>query len=225
MAQEMDYWKMQSYLEALMPARPPELAAMEAYGHAHNFPIIGPLSGQICYLMARLIGATRIFELGSGYGYSTAWFAQAVQDNLRDSGGAGKTDAVVHHTVWDAELSAQARQHLAALGLSEWVQYHESEAVAALTATPGLFDIIFMDIDKLGYLGAMGEIQRKLRPGGVLIVDNLLQDGRLFDPANEKPETLAMRKLAHLVYEGGTWTPIIVPVRDGVLVARYNQAA
>ena len=217
----IDYWKMQSYLEAIMPARPAELAAMEAYAQAHDFPIIGPLSGQLCYLVARLTGATRIFELGSGFGYSTAWFAQAVRDNVRDSGGDDPA-AVVHHTVWDAEMSAQARGHMDAMGLGDLVRYHQSEAVAALSRTPGPFDIIFMDIDKEGYPGALGEIQRKLRTGGVLIVDNMLWDGRLWDLENREPETVAIRQLADIVHSGTAWTPMIVPVRDGVLVARYN---
>jgi caffeoyl-CoA O-methyltransferase len=54
-----------------------------------------------------MIGAQRIFEMGSGYGYSTAWFAKAVQEN-----GGG----VVHHLVWNKELLQQAREHLSALG-------------------------------------------------------------------------------------------------------------
>jgi predicted O-methyltransferase YrrM len=217
----IEYWKMQSYLEQLMPARPAQLAEMEAYAQEHDFPIIGPLSGQLCYLVARLMGATRIFELGSGFGYSTAWFAQAVRDNLRDSNGDA-ANAVVHHTVWDDDLSTQARAYMAAMGYAELVRFHTSEAVAALAETPGLFDIIFMDIDKKGYPGAMGEITRKLRQGGVLIVDNMLWDGRLWDLENEEPETVAIRTLAHMVYKSAAWTPMIVPVRDGVLVARYN---
>ena len=92
----VDFWKMNSYLEKIMPARPAELAAMEAYAEEHDFPIIGPLAGQLCYLVARLTGATRIFELGSGYGYSTAWFAQAVRENVRD-GHKSSAGPVVHH--------------------------------------------------------------------------------------------------------------------------------
>ncbi len=225
---QIDYWKMQSYLEQIMPARPAELAAMERYAEEHDFPIIGPLSGQLCYLVARLTGATRVFELGSGFGYSTAWFAQAVRDNLRDGENAGaqaSAEPVVHHTVWDEALSTQARTHMAAMGFGDLVRFHVSEAVAALAATDGLFDIVFMDIDKTGYPGALGEIRRKLRVGGVLIVDNMLWDGYLWDLEETEPETVAIRKLAELVHSDKAWTPLIVPVRDGVLVARYNGDA
>src|SRR5215472_12578425 len=127
----------QHYLDSLVPPRPAELQQMEAYAQQHDFPIIGPASGQLCYMLARMIGARRVFELGSGYGYSTAWFARAVQES-----GGGE----VHHVVWDEELSRMACGHLAALGYSDIVRYHVSEAVAALRAADGPFDLIFNDI-------------------------------------------------------------------------------
>ena len=107
------------YLDSLVPPRPAEMQAMVAYGRENHFPIIGPASGYLCYLVARMIGARRIFEMGSGYGYSAAWFAKAVQEN-----GGG----TVYHVVWDEELSRQARAHLAALGYGGIVQYRVSEA-------------------------------------------------------------------------------------------------
>ncbi len=92
--------RLQSYLDGLVPERDPELLAMEEHAREHGFPIIGPACGHLCYQVARMTGAQRVFELGSGYGYSTAWFARAVREN-----GGGE----VHHTVWDQALSDQAR--------------------------------------------------------------------------------------------------------------------
>src|SRR6476469_11027510 len=100
------------YLEGLVPARHPELAAMEAYAREHDFPIIGPVVGHLCYQLARMIGARRVFEMGSGFGYSTAFFARAVADN-----GGG----VVHHVVWDETLSRKARAELGALGFDDLI--------------------------------------------------------------------------------------------------------
>jgi predicted O-methyltransferase YrrM len=99
--------QLQPYLDSLVPARPAEVEKMEAYARQHDFPIIGPASGQMCYQVARLIEAKRIFEMGSGYGYSTLWFAKAVQEN-----GGG----TVYHVVWDDKLSQMARGHLDVLG-------------------------------------------------------------------------------------------------------------
>jgi caffeoyl-CoA O-methyltransferase len=202
-----------AYLDALVPVRHPELAAMEAEAARTNFPIIGPASGQFCYLLTRLVGARSVFELGSGYGYSTAWFARAVLEN-----GGG----TVHHTVWDQALSGRARGHLSTLGLAEIIRYRVGEAVHALQDTPGPFDVIFNDIDKAGYPASLPVIKAKLRPGGLLITDNLLWRGRVLDHRDEAPETAAIREYTRLVAADPAWTAMIVPIRDGLLVARRN---
>jgi predicted O-methyltransferase YrrM len=198
------------YLDGLVPSRPAELATMERIAEATNFPIIGPASGQLCHLVARLIGARRVFELGSGYGYSTAWFARAVREN-----GGGE----VHHVVWDAELSARAREHLERLGYEDLVRYHVGEAVETLRATEGPFDLIFNDIDKRGYPASIDAIHEKLRPGGALIIDNLLWSGRILDPADQSPDTEGVRAVTRRIMESDAWIASIVPIRDGVLVA------
>ena len=198
------------YLDGLVPPRPPEMQAMEAHAQKIDFPIIGPTSGYLCYQVARMIGAKRIFELGSGYGYSTAWFAKAVSENR---GGE------VFHVVWDEDLSKQARQHLAALGYADIIRYHVGEAVQTLRETPGPFDLIFNDINKDGYAAALPVIAEKLRPGGVLIVDNMLWHGQIFDRGNKTPETTSIRKLTEMLIHSPEWIVSLVPVRDGVMVA------
>lgn len=208
--------QVQSYLESLVPQRPSELAAMEAHARATHFPIIGPTAGYVCYQLARMIGARRVFELGSGFGYSTAWFARAVQENLA---GQGEGQGVVHHVVWDEELSRQARGHLHALGYGDIVRYHVGEAVAALSQTPGPFDLIFNDIDKQAYPASLPVIAAKLRPGGLLIVDNVLWSGRIFDAHDQNPATKGVREMTQLAMQDPDWVATILPIRDGLLVA------
>jgi caffeoyl-CoA O-methyltransferase len=198
------------YLDDLVPERPAELRRMEQIAESTNFPIIGPASGNLCYLIARLIGARRVFELGSGYGYSTAGFARAVREN-----GGGD----VHHVVWDADLSARARQHLETLGYSDLVRFHVAEAVETLRATDGPFDIIFNDIDKAGYPASIDAILPKLRKGGALIIDNLLWSGRILDPNDTSANTEGVRAVTRRIMESDDWIASIVPIRDGVLIA------
>ncbi len=198
------------YLDGLVPPRSQRMQEMEAYAQEHQFPIIGPACGQLCYQIAKMIAARKVFELGSGYGYSTAWFARAVQEN---GGGA------VHHVVWDEDLSSRAREHLAALGFEGIVNYRVSEAVEALRDTPGPFDLIFNDIDKHAYPDALPVIADKLRHGGVMIVDNLLWQGRIFDDNDHEDTTEGVRKLTQLVTSDPAWSASIIPIRDGLLVA------
>jgi predicted O-methyltransferase YrrM len=205
-----------AYLDGLVPQRPRELLDMERVAESTKFPIIGPVSGHLCYLIARMIGARRIFELGSGYGYSTAWFARAVREN-----GGGE----VHHVVWDEDLSKRARTHLDRLGYSDLVRYHVAEAVETLRATDGPFDLIFNDINKRDYPTSIDAILPKLRRGGALIIDNLLWSGRILDPADQSPDTEGVRAVTRRIMESSDWIASIIPVRDGVLVAYRTSPA
>jgi caffeoyl-CoA O-methyltransferase len=202
--------ELHQYLDGLVPPRPAEMQDMEAYAKQNKFPIVGPAAGYFCYQLARLIGAKRIFELGSGYGYSTAWFARAVKEN-----GGG----TVFHVVWDDGLSQRARKHLSALGYDGIIQYRVSEAIKALRETEGPFDLIFNDIEKDGYPASLPIIKEKLRPGGLLITDNMLFHGTIFDPQNHTKSVEGVREFTRLVMNDPTLTASIVPIRDGLLVA------
>src|SRR5438094_1153378 len=175
-----------AYLDGLVPPRAARLAELEVEARQTDFPIIGPATGHLCYLLARLTRARQIFELGSGFGYSTAWFARAVKEN-----GGG----TVHHVVWDADLSRRARENLSALGLADVVQFHVREAVAALEGVNGSFDLVFNDIDKQDYPNALDIIVAKLKPGGLLLADNLLWGGRIFNKRDRSRATRGIREL------------------------------
>jgi predicted O-methyltransferase YrrM len=206
----MNYDQIQTYLTSLVPPRPAEMQAMEEYAEEHSFPIIGPAAGYACYQIARMINARSVFELGSGYGYSTAWFASAVEEN-----GGG----FVHHAVWDEDLSKMARDHLGRLGFDGIIQYHVAEAVATLQATPGPFDLIFNDIEKQAYPDSLPIIKKKLRPGGVLIIDNMLWSGRIFDERERDASTEGVRSLTRSITTDPDWIVTLVPIRDGMIVA------
>src|SRR3954469_15808146 len=108
----------ESYLSHLQRTKDPVPAEMEARAAASRFPIIGPLVGRLCQQVAQSISARDIFEMGSGFGYSTWWFAQAV-------GPAGR----VVHTDGDARRSAEARQYLERAGLGPRVHYEVGDAI------------------------------------------------------------------------------------------------
>jgi len=206
-----------TYLDELVPPRPQRLAELEADARRTGFPIIGPATGHLCYLLTRLSNARHVFELGSGFGYSTAWFARAVKEN-----GGG----IVHHVVWDDRLSREARENLAALGLADVVQFHVGEAVATLQQAAGPFDVIFNYIDKQDYPKALDVITTKLRPGGLLLVDNMLWSGRIFQRRDTSPATRGVRELTRRIQADPSWIASVIPVRDGLLVAhRVEEVA
>lgn len=197
------------YLNNLVPPRPLELQKMETIAEEQGFPVIGPACGYVCYQLARMIGAKRVYELGSGFGYSTAWFAQAVKEN-----GGGE----VHHVVWDQDLSKQAQRHLRTLGYDGIVQYTVGEAVEALGKTKGEFDIIFCDIDKEGYPDAVRAAEERVRSGGLMIIDNMLWSGKIFDDKDQSAATQGIRESTGLLVSRDNWVTSILPIRDGLMV-------
>lgn len=210
MAEPMYHSQLPGYLESLVPERNAVMQEMEAYAREVGFPIIGIPGGYFLYQIARMTGATQIFELGSGYGYSTAWFARAVREN-----GGG----VVHHVVWHEDLSEKARGFLGRMGYDDIVQYHVGEAVETLKQTEGSFDLMFNDIDKHGYPASIPVIKEKLKPGGVLLIDNMLWHGGIFDPNDQSPDNVGVQEVTRMLKGDPEFISTLVPLRDGIIMA------
>ena len=211
-----DYVQIQDYMKGLVPERPAEMQEMERYAEVHSFPIIGPVAGYYLYQVALMNKARSVFEMGSGYGYSTAWFALAVKENCEKEPGK---PGIVHHVVWDADLSQKARVHLKNMGLDPLVEFHVAEAIQTLRNTPGQFDLIFCDIDKDAYPTALEVIEEKLRPGGVLIIDNMIWSGQIFDQQDQSAATRGVREFTRRISTNPGWIVSLSPLRDGVIVA------
>jgi len=201
---------LEAYLDRFLPPRPEKLIDMERLAAKEQFPILRPICAHLCYLIARMMGVHDVFEMGSGFGYSTAWLARAVRDN-----GGGR----VHHVVWNEAHSVAARENLAALGLGEIVSYHVGEAVDTLRNTSGPFDLILNDINKELYPGSLPVIKSKLRPGGVLIADNMLLRGKILDEQDRSPETSGIREFTAGIAEDPDWISALIPLGDGLVLA------
>jgi len=98
------------------------------------------------------------------------------------------------------------------------VKYHNAEAVETLRQTEGPFDIIFNDIDKPAYPAALDVIKEKLRSGGLLIIDNMLWSGRIFDKEDVSPATEAIREFTRRITTDPDWIVSLAPMRDGMIV-------
>jgi caffeoyl-CoA O-methyltransferase len=197
------------YIRELLPPRDPVIAEMERQAAERNVPIVGPAVATLLATLARSIGARRVFELGSAIGYSTAFFAEAV-------GPEGK----VFYTDGSLENAREARGYLSRLGLLDRVEVLTGDAVTHLKATPGLFDVVFIDIDKDGYPAALEAAAPRVRPGGYLLADNVLWSGRVVDDSARDPATEGMREFNRRLFARPDFSSVIVPLRDGVAIAR-----
>ena len=185
----------------------PVLLEMEAEAERRSFPAVGRNVGVSLEVLARAIGAKRVFELGSGFGYSAYWFARAVG-----------SDGEVRCTDTDPDNAAAGKAYLARAGFGDRVTYHVGDALASFASVEGGFDIAFVDIDKPGYPDAWRAASDRIRVGGLYIADNTLAAGSDHVlSTGEVPE--ALREHNRLIAEDDRFVSTIVPTREGVLVA------
>ncbi|MGR9114707.1 MAG: O-methyltransferase [Gammaproteobacteria bacterium] len=190
----------------------PVLVEMEALALQHNFPIVGRLVGMFLETLALTVGARRVFEFGSGYGYSAYWFARAV----------GEQGEVICSD-GNLENKKQAQRYLSQAGLWNRVDFQVGWAQDVFAGTQGLFDICYNDVDKGDYPAIWQIARDRIRPGGLYIADNVLWHGRV---AVENYDdivpgwTEAILEHNSLIFKDPDFDAFINPIRDGVIVAR-----
>lgn len=197
------------YLIDVLPPRHAVIAEMEEVAKKRDVPIVGPAVATLLSLLARSIGARRVCELGSAIGYSTAFFAQAV--------GPGGS---VLYTDGSEKNAREASGYLERLGLRDRVDVRIGEAVGSLESTTGDFDVVFIDIDKDGYPRALEAAAPRVRPGGYLLADNVLWSGRVVDDLVRDAATEGIREFNRRLFARRDFESVIVPLRDGVAIAR-----
>ena len=183
------------------------LDEMEQRAHEQGFPIIDRAVGRFLEVHARSIGARRVMELGSGYGYSAYWFARAV--------GA---DGEVVCTDADANNARDAEQYLERAGLWSRVRYCVGDALAGFAAESGDFDVVYCDVDKTGYPDCWRAASERIRVGGLYLCDNVLWSGRVAG-GDDSDDTRAIIEHNRLVNADDRYASTIAPLRDGVMVA------
>ena len=182
----------------------PLLAEMQALARERGFPIVGPEVGRLLAQVTRMLGARRIFEMGSGFGYSTLWFARAAGDG-----------ANVFHTDGDPDNTAQAKEFLARAGVVDRVTFLCGDAMALLRQTEGEFDIVFCDVDKQQYPEAYEAFRERVRVGGAVIIDNLVWSGRVAR-GDDSESTVGVRGYIARMWNNPAFLSSLMPVRDGV---------
>jgi predicted O-methyltransferase YrrM len=190
----------------------PVLLEMERRADEGGFPIVGRLCGRVLELLALTITARRVFEMGSGFGYSAYWFSRATGP-----------DGEIHLTDTEPSNQKAALDFLGRAGLAGPIRYHVSDAFEALEQTSGDFDIVYCDVDKGGYPEAWERGRERVRVGGLYICDNMLWSGRVTGASEDGDPvegwTEAIDRTNRAISSDAAWRSSIVPLRDGVIAA------
>jgi predicted O-methyltransferase YrrM len=154
----------ESLLAAANPAPSPLLGEMTAHGEDRGFPTVGPDAGRFLRLLATLVDAERVFEFGSGFGYSAAWFLPALPP-----------DGELVLTDYDGANLEDAREFLDRLDADATAHFETGDALETVERYEGPFDVVFLDHDKARYAEAFDHAIEALAPGGVVVADNVME--------------------------------------------------
>jgi predicted O-methyltransferase YrrM len=203
----------QAYLSGLRKDPHPHLAAIDREGRAEGLPLVYPDTGALLHTLARSCGARRILEIGTAIGYSTLWMAAALP-----------ADGALITMEYDATRAARARDHFAAAGVADRVSVIVGDATRFLHKVGGPFDLIFQDSDKKLYEPVLDRLIELLRPGGLLVADNILWNGEVIpgyvaNPKYSEEDTSAIVSFSRrLAGEARLYTSFL-QVGDGVSVS------
>ena len=194
------------YIYEILPARDEVIQEMEAEARARRIPIIGPAVARVLHQYAQLMGARRVFEMGSAIGYSTIWLARAVGDQ-------GK----VYYTDGSKKNAEEARGYFERAGVADRIEVLVGNSIDLIDSVEGEFDLIFNDVDKHQYPDAFRKAVPRVRRGGLFITDNVLWSGRVARDDKDE-DTEGVREFNRLIYSSDDLYPTILPIRDGISV-------
>ena len=208
-------------LAAAGPEPSPVQAEMAAHAEETGFPVVGPEVGALLGLLTRAVGAERVFEFGSGFGYSAYWFAEAVPDDGR-----------VVLTEIDAEELELARGFLSDAGLDGRAAFEHGDAFETFARYDGPFDVVLVDCEKRRYPEAIDPVREKLTAGGLVVADNALAGPHSAEdvaasfggePAGDYPEAVAgVVEYLERMRDDPAFDTAVVPLGEGIAVSRYR---
>lgn len=169
---------------------------------------IAPDQAVLLRLLLRLIGARRVLEIGTFLGSSALIMAEAMSPE-------GRVVCLDMNPEW----AEQARRLWEESGVSERIELHLGDAHETVRTLEGPFDAVLVDADKTGYLDYLEQVTPLLRPGGLLMVDNTLWYGRIIDPDDNSPDTVALRRFNERLAAHPDYDVAMVAVGDGFTLA------
>jgi caffeoyl-CoA O-methyltransferase len=171
--------------------------------------ISGPLQGQVLATFVHMLRPEKILEIGTFTGYATLWMAQA----LPEEGSITTVDI-------NDELEDMVRDYFARSGLTAKIDYILGNAMEVVPALEHIFDMVFIDADKVNYRAYFEMVLPKVRPGGFVIADNVFWGGKIVEGEKLKNNGKAIRDFNEFVHNDKRVENVLFPIRDGLMIAR-----
>ncbi|MFW6448213.1 MAG: O-methyltransferase [Halobacteriota archaeon] len=207
------------FLEAMAPRPDPIQREMADRAATEGFPIVGPVVGGVLYQLALATDATRIFEFGSGFGYSAYWMARALDG-----------DGHIVLTEEDPDELAAAESFFRRGGHDGVARFAVGDAMDVIEDTDGPFDLVHIDHDKARYPDAFEAVRGAVSPGGVVVADNAIRAGPMDtaglvaafvgdEPVDLDATTEGVRRYLAAVRDAEAFVTTVLPVGSGIAVS------
>jgi predicted O-methyltransferase YrrM len=189
------------------------LTRIDREGRAEGLPLVQPDTGALLHAIARASGARRILEIGTAIGYSTIWLAAALPE-----------DGMMITMEMSAERADRARANLTEAELDDRVSVMVGDAAKFLHKVSGPFEVIFQDSDKKLYEPMLDRLVALLRPGGVLLTDNVLWGGEVIpgyvaSPKHDAADTAAIAAYNRRLAADSRLFTTFAQIGDGVSIS------
>ncbi|MEF8780583.1 MAG: O-methyltransferase [Haloferacaceae archaeon] len=211
-----------SFLDATAPEPTPLQREMAETAVELSFPIVGPEAGGVLALLARLTDARRVFEFGSGFGYSATWFLR---------GGAEE----VVCTEFDADEVELGREFVADAGLEGRIDFEYGDAMETIERYDGPFDVVLVDHQKHRYADAFDAVKPKLADSAVVVADNVIRgpvdfdglsahfaDGEPLPSPDDDEGTWGIGTYLERVFGDDDAETVVLPVGSGLAVSHVT---
>ena len=174
--------------------------------------ISGHFQGRVLAMISKLVRPSSILEIGTYTGYSALCLAEGLQKN-----------GVLHTIDHNEELYDLQKKYFDRSPFRDQIKQHTGEALQILTQLEGPFDLVFIDADKSNYAHYFCHVIEKMKPGGVILSDNVLWSGKVAEKPDPKDEdTLALIAYNKLLNEDPRLESVLLPIRDGLTVSRVK---
>ncbi len=204
--------ELEAYIAEHSEQEPPILAELNRTTHLNVMRprmLSGNLQGQFLKMLCGLIGARRVLEIGTYTGYAAISMAMGVVDG-----------GMVHTIDINDELEDMVRDFVHRSGMEERICFHVGDACEVIPRLDELFDLVFIDADKRQYLDYYHLVFDRVRPGGMIVADDVLWDGKVVDARSRDAQTRGILEFNDFVHSDSRVENILLPVRHGHMLIR-----
>lgn len=204
--------ELERYIEAHTEAEPDILSCLSRATHQKILRprmLSGNQQGQFLRLLCHLMGARRVLEIGTFTGYSAISMALGMQE-----------DGILYTIDINDEIEDFTRDFIVRSGLEKKIVFHIGDACEVIPTLQDQFDVVFIDADKRQYPEYYRLVLDKVRPGGMIIADDVLWEGKVLETNSRDAQTMGIQEFNELVQADPRVENILLPIRHGLMLVR-----